>query len=288
MNKTLAPQLTHHTADDGYRFAVRVWNAVEPAGRIVLIHGIVSHGGWYLASCRHLAREGFEVHALDRRGSGLNLQQRGDVPDCETWFRDVAGYLQSLPPARATILLGISWGGKFVPAFARQQPALVDAFGMLCPGLFARQIPGPLSYLALHTAATVGLASIRVPIPLQDPALFTASSHWQNYIHTDPFSLRQITVRFALADRELTRSVSQSPTELHKPALLVLAERDQMVHNERTREFFEHTSSPDRTLIEYPGAEHTLEFEPNPMPFLDDLTAWSRRIADSVALARLA
>src|SRR5262245_12843487 len=137
-----ALRIAHCTLPDGCRAAARVWDVAEPAARVVFVHGIISHGGWYLDSCRHLARAGIEVHFLDRRGSGLNAVARGDIVDCSTWINDLACYLEQLPADVPRVLLGISWGGKLAVALARQRPDLISAFGMLCPGLFAKQMPG--------------------------------------------------------------------------------------------------------------------------------------------------
>jgi acylglycerol lipase len=279
MKSLLAPDLVRHCAVDGYRFSVRVWSVPNPRARIALVHGIVSHGGWYLRGCSHLARAGFEVHALDRRGSGLNLKQRGDVPRYETWLSDVADYLKSLPAMRPTILLGVSWGGKFAAGFAMLHPGLVDAVGLLCPGLFAQQIPGPLKYLTMGGLSASGFGSLRVAIPLRDPALFTASPEWQSFIRSDPFALRRVTIRFALADRQLTRWIAQSPASIKKPALLALAGRDKIVDNRRTLEFFQRFGSPERTVLRYQDAEHTIQFEPEPGRFLDDLVHWLNDIS---------
>ncbi len=63
--------------------------------RVVCIHGIQSHGGWYEYSCRRLAEAGFEVFFLDRRGSGLNAQARGDAPNFRRrLIEDVAEFLE--------------------------------------------------------------------------------------------------------------------------------------------------------------------------------------------------
>ena len=91
-----APHIDFYSAADGYRCAVRVWKAERPVGRVVWVHGIISHGGWYFGSCRHLAAAGLEVHFLDRRGSGLNAADRGHVDRWETWVRDVEIYLERL------------------------------------------------------------------------------------------------------------------------------------------------------------------------------------------------
>ena len=134
-----APLIEFYTAGDGRRLALRVWLAERPVrARVVFLHGITSHGGWYEQIARHLASAGLDVHFLDRRGSGLNSQHAGDVEDWRTWIDDVAAYLRSVHSEEerfATVLCGISWGGKLAPAVARRHAALVDAVALICPGL---------------------------------------------------------------------------------------------------------------------------------------------------------
>jgi alpha-beta hydrolase superfamily lysophospholipase len=147
----LVPRIEFYTAADGRRLAARVWSTQEaPRARVVFLHGITSHSGWYHHSCRHLAAAGLEVHFLDRRGSGLNAVGRGDVDRYETWIADVEVYLEELQNSRSgfrvqgsdrtsdvadsprsepqtpnpepyvpTVLAGISWGGKLAVVVAR-------------------------------------------------------------------------------------------------------------------------------------------------------------------------
>jgi alpha-beta hydrolase superfamily lysophospholipase len=274
-----APRITCYSAADGYRCAVRVWEAERPLARIVWVHGIISHGGWYLGSCRHLAQAGLEMHFLDRRGSGLNQAARGHVDGFETWLRDVEVYLEQLPTNLPIILLGISWGGKLATAVARHTRRPLAGLGLLCPGLFARKGPGPASRLALRAAGRLGLRHRRVTIPLQDPALFTNCPQWQAYIARDPFTLRKVTIAFALADVALTRYATAAPEEIRLPTLLMLAGRDRIIDNPRVRAFFERMQSPDKQVIEYPDAAHTFDFEPDPSQFYADLANWARRLA---------
>ena len=56
--------------------------------------------------------------------------------------------------------------------------------------------------------------------------------------------------------------------------LLMLAELDRIIDNDRTRRYVERFKSPNKEVIEYPKAHHTLEFEPEPDFFIDDLLRW--------------
>lgn len=269
------------TASDGRSFAMRRFRPQgEPRGNVVLLHGIISHSGWYAVSAQHLAAAGYEVLALDRRGSGLNMDDRGDVDNWRTWVSDVVAVCEQCRQRGPVVLLGISWGGKLAPVVARNRPDLLAGVGMLCPGVFAHQQPGVAKRAAVAASGKLGVDERRVAIPLQDPKLFTNSPQWQEYVRNDPLTLREITLRFAREDHKLTKFARKSAPFIHMPALLVLAGRDRMVKSLVTRDYFSSFASQDKTLLEYHSAAHTLEFEPDPRPFFDDLTAWIDRVTN--------
>jgi alpha-beta hydrolase superfamily lysophospholipase len=269
------PKIDFYCAGDGRRLAVRVWPAMGvPRARVVVLHGITSHGGWYNRSCEHLAAAGFDVHFLDRRGSGLNIDQSGDVDRWQSWLDDVRVYLERDRDALPTVLCGISWGGKLAAAVARRDPALVRGLGLICPGLYSPHEPGIIKRTVLSIRAPKRLQQQRLPIPLRQPSLFTDSPTWQEFIAKDPLALRKVTWRFAREDRLLTRFARQAAPFLKTPLLLVLAGRDRIVNNRRTRDFFFRTTTAQRTLLEYPNASHTLEFESDPEPYFRDLAEW--------------
>lgn len=273
-----APELRWFVQADDYRTAVRVWSVREPIARVVFLHGIVSHGSWYLETCRAFANAGIEVHFLDRRGSGLNLPERGDVDSWTTWLADVECYLQRHDAP--VFLLGISWGGKLAGAIARRRPDLIAGIGMLCPGVFAQQQPGVLRRTVVRLAAMRPRMSRRqVRVPLRDPALFADSSDWQDFVRNDPLALRQVTIRFVREDLELTHYAADKPEMIRPPALLMLAGRDRIVENDRTIAWFQRFGAFDKTLITYSTAPHTLEFDTGTTTYVDDLLAWIRRRA---------
>ncbi len=130
-----------HTAGDGYVWRYRRYApAARARARVVCIHGIQSHGGWYEYSCRRLAEAGFEVFFLDRRGSGLNAQARGDAPNFRRLIEDVAEFLEARKkdsPLK-TFLVAISWGGKIAAGLEKLQPGLLDGIASFAPA-FSRE-----------------------------------------------------------------------------------------------------------------------------------------------------
>ena len=276
------PRIESYTATNGRRLAVRVWDTNRtPWARVVFQHGISSHAGWYIRGSEHLSAAGIQVHFIDRRGSGLNTENRGDVDHWQTWIEDVAIYLQQISDAYSSpvLLCGISWGGKLAAAVARRHPELVGALGLICPGLYSPFEPGVIQRLALRAPVPRRIHCRRIAIPLRNSALFTDNPPWQRFIADDPATLRDITWRFAREDRALTRYARQAAPFLHMPILLMLAGCDRIIDNRRVRRFYTRVLSDNKTLIEYPEAAHTLEFEPDPQPYFNDLANWIGRAA---------
>jgi len=273
------PEIHLWQARDGYRFAVRKWSVANPRAEVVFLHGIVSHGGWYLASCSFLAQRGYQIHFLERRGSGLNLAGRGDVPSYRTWLEDVVDYLERIP-GRPRVLLGISWGAKLAAAVAGEFPNTCEAVGFIGPGLFAFQQAGLGKQALLRILRKVGLGRIRVTIPLQDPHLFTDNPDWLWYLASDPLTLRKVTIQFATEDLKLNSLARRNPEAIRQPALLILAGQDRICDNQRTKQYFNRIGGA-KHLVEFPSCHHTLEFEPDPLPYFQALVHWLEEITSS-------
>ncbi len=265
------------TAGDGYCWQYRHYPAGgSPRALVVCLHGIQSHGGWYEHSCNRLREAGFSVCFLDRRGSGLNAQDRGDAPGFRRLLDDVAEFLYSatgLHPGVPRFLVAISWGGKLGVALQRRHPGLTDGLALLCPGFFPRLGPPLRRRLAIVLARLVRPRML-FPIPLNDPELFTETPRWQQFIRDDPLSLRQATARLLIESVRLDGYVRFLTDYVQLPVLVMLAEKDRIIDNERTLAYVGRFDTIDKEVLIYPGAHHTLEFEPDPERFIADLRGW--------------
>jgi alpha-beta hydrolase superfamily lysophospholipase len=281
--ETAAPcSLETFTAADGYVWRYRRFEpqgVKSPRASIVAIHGVQSHGGWYEHSCGWLSQAGYQVVFLDRRGSGLNQERRGDAPRFRRLLDDLAEFLRHArneASHRPVFLLAISWGGKLALALQRRHPGLVDGLALLCPGFYSRVKPSRKQRLAIAWSRLVAPKRL-FPIPLNDPELFTASPRWQQFVRDDPLGLRHATARFLVESVRLDSYLRFVPKHVRVPVLLLLAEHDRIIDNARTRRLMERLATTDKEIIEYPGAHHTLEFEPDPELYLQDLRRWLER-----------
>jgi alpha-beta hydrolase superfamily lysophospholipase len=281
------------TAGDGYRWRYRRFcpRGALVRAEVVFIHGIQSHGGWYEYSSARLAEAGFAVSFLDRRGCGLNAQGRGDAPSFRRLLDDLAEFLGKAPRsarrghtvARLPLFLAaISWGGKLAVALERRHPGLIDGLILLCPGFFPRVYPSLGERLKILGARLFRPRKL-FTMPLNDPELFTATPRWQQFLRDDPLRLHQATARLLVESARLDGYLRFAAKYVHVPVLVLLAENDRIIHNLRTRAYVERFATPDKQIIEYPRAHHTLEFEAEPEWFINDLKTWLASRTDGTA-----
>lgn len=269
------PILDSFTSSDGYRWQYRKFEpAAQARGRVIFIHGIQSHGGWYPRSCAQIAAAGYEVYFLDRRGSGLNRERRGDAPGFRRLLDDIAEFIRALPNDRLPkTLAAISWGGKLGIALQYRHPGLVDRLALLCPGIFSKVRPSFITRMRIGGARVIR-PTRQFAVPLNDPRLFTASPKWQRYLAEEPLGLRTATARLLFSSLGLDIYLRRARKRVTLPVLLLLAEHDEIVDNAKVRAYVERLPAKDKTIVEYRGARHTLEFEGENHPFVGNIVNW--------------
>lgn len=281
----IEPSLREHIASDGYRLKFRHWAAENPRGIVIALHGIQSHSGWYDYSSRRLAEAGFAVYFPDRRGSGLNGFQRGHAAHAMRLLNDVRSLRQlafdenRCSDTQATsqlpiTILGISWGGKLAAALAALFPQEFGRLVLLYPGLVTKIRPTWSQLLRLNLARDLEIVKHHIPIPLEDPALFTQVPEWQSFIANDPLALHTVSSSFLNAGRELDRIVRTHRVRIIQPTLLMLAEDDAIIDNAAVRQRVNQFGTRQLRTQVYAAARHTLEFEPNREEVFGDLVDW--------------
>jgi len=271
------PQRVTLALSDGYETSVHV-HGLGGSGRlpVLYVHGIQSHPGWFFGSAAHLAGRGHAVFQVTRRGSGDNTRDRGDAGSPGQLFDDIDAalcFIEKQTGAQRAHLLGVSWGGKLLAAYAcsRQRAEKAASLTLVAPGIVPR--------VDVSLAAKLGIAAAILlqprklfDIPLSDVELFTDNEAMRRYLRRDPCRLHKATARFLYASRRLDRMLKQFPRgALAVPTMLILARCDRIIDNAATRAAVEHLTAGAATVREFDGA-HTLEFEPDPTPFYEALS----------------
>jgi acylglycerol lipase len=265
------------TASDGVNLHYLRWSSGRspPWAVIIFLHGIASHAGWFGETAADLNRQGVAVYGPDRRGSGRSGGPRGHLErygraldDVEEMVRLVSSEHQTTP----IFLAASSWAAKLAVVYAAQRPSSLSGLLLLGPGLLPRVNLSPTRQLFVVVGHLVA-PTARLPIPLT-PELYTANPPYVDFIRGDRLRLLEATTRFFWETARLDRQRGRASAHLNLPLLVLQGEDDKMMDVPRTRRWFSRLSVENKTYVAYPGAAHTLDFEPDRSRYLADMLAW--------------
>ena len=264
-------------AGDGVRLHYLRWRSRQspPSAVVVFLHGIASHAGWFAETAADLNDHGVEVYGLDRRGSGRSGGPRGHLDRYERALDDVEQLVllaAAEHPRVPLFLAASSWAAKLGVVYAAQRPGPLAGLLLLGPGLLPR-VNLSRWRRALVVAGHLVRPTARLPIPLT-PELYTANPPYRDYIRADPLRLLEATTQFYWQTPRLDRRRGRDTARLQLPVLLLQGEADQMMDVPATRRWFDGLGDQHSSYRAYPGAGHTLDFEPDRTRYLDDLLGW--------------
>jgi alpha-beta hydrolase superfamily lysophospholipase len=251
--------VSHLLTDDGYLLQYRVWKRQEIChAMIVLLNGVMSHSGWFRTLAEKLAASNLCVVGADRRGSGLNKEDRGDIPSRLLLLSDLRAIVEREHPYDIPVYLaGWCWGGVLAVNAALELGTLFKGLILLAPGLFPSQIIIRAMEEEVRHASGSRFAPRYLRSPIQEQ-MFTDGPYLRDFILKDNLRLLTFTPRFhritvgmgAVAVRHLVR--------LSQPVLLLLARRDITVDNSQTLDAFARVSAVTPMIFE---CQHGMQFE---------------------------
>lgn len=253
-----------YIAADGARLGYVAYRCLRPRAAIVYLHGIESHGGWFAAAGDQLAARGFDVFCLDRRGSGINRENRGfpsgHVDGYETLFSDIQAFVRPLRSRYSAVYLtGLSWGGKLALGYALTNPRDQDALVLITPGLVARV--SPAWYEQVGIVCCTLLAPTRQFATPIEPEMFTTTPETLARIRNDPLRLSHASARFFMQSRRLDDLVDERIGENRLPIQLFLAGNDRIIDNEAVLEILNRGAQEDLQVVRYEEQTHSIQFD---------------------------
>jgi len=265
------------TADDGVRLHYLHWSSGRspPWAVVIFLHGIASHAGWFGETAADLNHHGIAVYGPDRRGSGRSGGPRGHLTRYERALDDVEQIMRLVcSEHRGTplFLAASSWAAKLAVVYAAQRPAPLSGLLLLGPGLTAEVKLSPARQVQVVVGHLITPMAY-LPIPLT-PELYTANPPYLDLIRADPLRRLEATAQFFWETARLDRRRRRASAGLTLPLLLLQGEDDKMIDVPKTRRWFARLGVEDKTYRAYPGAGHTLDFEPDRAEYLADLLGW--------------
>lgn len=252
-------ELGSFRAGDGVELRYRKTGGTAARAAVLYMHGIESHGAWFLPAAWRLAARGIAVYLPDRRGSGLNRDARFEGgATAGKLLADIEDFRAHLgnPPLH---LLGLSWGGKLATAAAIERPGKVESLILLAPGLVPR-VALPLRHRLLLLWSRLAGRRSDIPVPIE-PEWFTTNPVFLDFIRSDPWRKRTVGSDFLFATLDLDRRIRRGLHLLRAPVHLVLAERDRIIDNDAVERLLDTLPAGPASCRVYPEAAHSIQFD---------------------------
>lgn len=240
----------------------RSWLPDRRPGRILLcVHGLGFSSESYSDFGQRMAARGFGVYAVDVRGFGAWMKNRGAKAQCDfdACLVDIENALKNIRkayPGAQVYLVGESMGGAIALRAASRYPALVD-------GLIS-SVPSNERYANLTETMKIGtrylidkdekvnIAPIVVKHATQDPKLQkTWAAEKTNRMEMTPKELKQFN-DFMKGNYDAAALIEKTPV------LMLAGFKDKLVKPEGTIDLFNDVSCQNKILMVVGDSEHLL------------------------------
>jgi len=265
--------LGQYKTRNGKTLSFRKWLGEKDV--IVYLHGIESHSSWFSTFASRINEGGFTVYGIDRRGSGLNAEDRGDITDYNVFLDDIEDALKVIKEqhvGKKIYIMGICWGALLAANYIAKKKAKSDGLILLSPAIY-RKVNFNLCIKAVVRACFFIDPGICFKIPIKDN-MFTPNRRYLDFIGKDPMRLRSLTVRFFNEILRMERELSTTNHEIDAPVAVLLAGHDEIVDNKKVQEWFKRLRSKDKTIETFSGFHHVMPFEDDVTPLIDFITNW--------------
>lgn len=245
-----------------------------PRALVVNVHGLGDHSGLYPALVEHLVGREMVVHSFDLRGNGRSAGPRGFVEEWQDYRDDLGlflGLVRRDEPTLPLFIVGNSLGGLIALDYAMHAPAGLRGVIVVSAPLGELGIPAPLMVLGRVLSRVWPRFSLETGMDLsglaRDPAV-------AEQVLGDPLFHRRATARLSTEVTAAIARVQAGAPTFALPLLVMHGSDDRMVPPGGSREFAARAASPDKQLIEYPGAYHALFADIGRERVLADATGW--------------
>lgn len=258
---------------------------------VIYLHGIEGHAAWFEQTACYLASIGITTRAVDRRGSGLSRERRGDasnfrrlVMDVEEVIADTVKKQENVP----VFLMANCWGAKLAALVCCKSSEVARHLSGVVLSSPAVSVKVDMSIgkkIEIVLRRLFGdLAPVKLPLV---PENFTDNEKYLAMIRNDELRLTHATSRFLIEGFVLTLLSGKASPSIEMPLLIVQSGIDDIVDIEGVRKWFTTCASRDKTFKIFPGVFHSLDFHREPAEYRAVLSQWLlARCSASAKVAR--
>jgi alpha-beta hydrolase superfamily lysophospholipase len=259
---------------DGTWLSWRAWEADQPRGALLVVHGLGEHSGRYGRLAAAMVPRGWSCWAVDLRGMGASEGRRGHVERWSDWVGDVRRF-HELVAAEArdseVVPLGHSFGGVVVLSAVLSGDLRQRRFVLSNPAFRLRDRV-PVHKLLLGRAAGRAAPTLTLPSGL-DPETLARDPTVAAAYRADPLVHDRISARLFAEWQAASRDTLRLSPRLEVPFLLLVSGGDRLVDHTASLDLDRHAPS-GHTLCLYPEGAHEPFNDLHAETVFRDLTEW--------------
>ncbi|MCP4137507.1 MAG: alpha/beta hydrolase [bacterium] len=249
----------------------RKWYNEDSRAVIIYLSGMQSHSQWFNDTGDYLSGQGYNVYALDRRGSGLSNGSKGDIASYLTWINDLHEFVQFVEkenPDLPVHLMANCFGTRIILGYSILHPCFVDSLILFAP---AMHMNVDLNSQEKFLVATHFFT--RINTPLKDE-YFTSNPEKLEFMEQDDLAVRNATARLYREGELLKTFVQISKGLINTPALVLLSMDDVVIKPQKVIDDFYNQLPGQKKLVTFEDVDHFLLFEPSREEALLEVSDW--------------
>jgi len=244
---------------------------------IIYLHGLEGHAGWGRALSEKLVERGYDVFALDRRGSGYSSKSSRTVNGRPVQYEDYVSDVHSfLKPLRAyyqsVYIVGYDWGARLALAYGIAYRGQSKGLVLISPRLIK---PGTSLTQKVKSLAGMSDLSERDMAAEFDPELHVSSSKIQTALAMDKSRVKKLDENFLRQSMRMSEFIKKYIKRIRQPVQLFLARPDPLIDEKGLITLLEKGRQPSFDVQYVDGARHALQIEA-PDRLARDIYHWIR------------
>ncbi len=261
-------QEPNFTSFDGTKLYTRKDIPADCKAIAVIIHGLCEHQGRYDYLVGLFNAKGIGTYRFDHRGHGRSEGER-------TYYND---WNEMIDDANAVVELAIAENSG-LPVFV-----VGHSMGGFCSSLFGLKYPGKVKGLVLSGGLTHDNIKLIANVPAgTDPhtklsnelgdGVCSVKAVVEDYV-ADPYNTKTFTTGLCYAINAGVAYIKENVASFNEPILLLHGEKDALVCQTDSQDFFNKITSTDRQIKIYGGLFHEIFNEYCRDEVIDDAINW--------------
>jgi len=255
----------------------RTWTPdSQPAGVIVLVHGLNSHSGYYQWTAEQFVEQGYAVLALDLQGRGESEGERFYIENIYDCVSDIDTLVESAKKQHSNLpifVLGHSAGGVLACLYALEHQEKIK--GLICES-FAFQVPAPDFALAVlkglsHIAPHLHSVKLKNEDFSRDKSVVERMNN--DPLIADESQPTKTMEQLVLADERLKKEFPK----IHIPVFIIHGTADKATRYSGSQLFYDNVGTADKSLKLYEGHYHDLLNDLDKELVMNDIAEWIKK-----------